>query len=157
MLDKTLIHQVAEQALSGTDCYVVQVSVTPSNQVTVEIDSDTLVDIDRCADLTRAIEAHFDREAEDYDLEVGSAGLTAPLRLRRQFQKYLDKSIEVLTDDGRKLTGTLTSLDPEGPGFTMQTMQKVKHPDAKRPVIEAVDHHLQADRCKYVRYHIDFK
>ena len=57
-------------------------NITPDNRITVEIDSPTGVDIDECVRLTRAIESRFDRDADDYELEVGSAGLTAPFHAR---------------------------------------------------------------------------
>ena len=50
------------------------VSVDKSNRIVVEIDSDTIVDIDECVRLTRAVEAEFDRDVEDYELEIGSVG-----------------------------------------------------------------------------------
>ena len=75
MIDKNEIQQIAEKELEGTDCFVVEVTVAPDNRINVEIDSDTGVDIDTCARITRAIEARYDRDVEDYELEVGSAGL----------------------------------------------------------------------------------
>ncbi len=106
MIDKELIGGIVEKALEGTDNFLVEVKVTPDNSVTVEIDSMTGVDIDTCARLTREIESQVDREVEDYELEVGSAGLTSPLKVRRQYEKNIGNELEVLTKDGRKLTGT---------------------------------------------------
>ena len=69
----------------------------------VEIDSDTSVDIDECIRLNRLVESEFDRDEEDYELEIGSAGLTSPLRVERQYHKNEGNEVEVLTADGRKL------------------------------------------------------
>ena len=157
MIDKNEIQQIAEKELEGTDCFVVEVTVAPDNRINVEIDSDTGVDIDTCARITRAIEARYDRDVEDYELEVGSAGLTAPLKIRRQYEKNIGNDVEVLTHDGRKLTGRLTAVSDDGTSFTIEIERKVKEPGKKKPVIVAEPETLETAGCKYVRYSINFK
>ena len=113
------------------------------------------VSIDDCANLTRAIESHFDREKEDYELEVGSAGLTSPFKVKRQYEKYLDEEVEVLTNDGRKLKGTLKSVDEET--FTIGIAKKVKPEGAKRPIEVIEDETINYNETKYTKYLIQFK
>lgn len=115
--------------------FLVGLTVSPQNEIVVEIDSDQSVDIDRCAELTRAIEAEFPREKEDYELEVGSAGLTSPLRLPRQFAKHRGHDLQVDTRDGRRLKGLLVDSDQEG--ITLEWTRKVKVEGKKKPVMEA--------------------
>ena len=78
MIDKTALAAFIEERLEGSDLFLVDLSISGQNEIRVEIDSDTSVDIDRCVDLTREIESAFDRDVEDYELEVGSSGLTTP-------------------------------------------------------------------------------
>ena len=144
-----------------TDLFLVDISVTPDNNITVEVDSATGVDIDACAAITRAVEAVFDRDAEDYALEVGSAGLTAPMKVRGQYDKNLGNDVEILTRDGRKLRGTLVEVAPGETGdtdvdFTIETSVKVKAPGAKRPVVKAEPVKLNSNDCKYVKYDLKF-
>lgn len=157
MIDKSIIHSIVEEQLEGTDGFLVDVSVSPTNVVTVEIDSTTGVDIDTCARLTRAIEEKVDRDVEDYELEVGSAGLTSPFKVGRQYEKNIGNEIEVLTRDGRKLTGTLQSYCPEPESFTMTVKEKVKEPGKKRPVIVDKELTLNVADTKHVKYLINFK
>ncbi len=157
MIDKTLISSIVEEQLAGTDCFPVEVKVSPSNVITVEIDSMSGVDIDTCARLTRAIEEKVDRDVEDYELEVGSAGLTSPFKVARQYEKNIGNEIEVLTRDGRKLSGVLQSLSPEADAFTMTIKEKVKEPGKKRPVIVDTPVELKIADTKSVRYQINFK
>lgn len=157
MIDKTLIEETVNKALEGTDCFLVEVSETPDNRITVEIDSDTGVDIDTCARITRAIEAAADRDVEDYELEVGSAGLTSPLKVKRQYEKNIGNDMEVLTRDGRKMTGVMESVSPDGATFTLAVTRKVKEPGEKRPVMKTEAIELAVADCKYVRYSIKFK
>ena len=157
MIDKTLISSIVEEQLAGTDGFLVDVSVSPANVITVEIDSMTGVDIDTCARLTRAIEEKVDRDVEDYELEVGSAGLTSPFKVVRQYEKNIGNEIEVLTRDGRKLSGTLQTLSDDGESFTMTIKEKVKEPGKKRPVIVDTPVELKIADTKSVRYQINFK
>lgn len=157
MIDKDTIRTIVEEALTNTDAFPVDVTVTPSNEVTVEIDSMTGVDIDTCARLTRLIEERVDRDIEDYQLEVGSAGLTAPFKVARQYEKNIGNEIEVLTRDGRKLTGVLVELNPDATAFTMTIKEKVKEPGKKRPVIVDKPVTLNIADTKTVKYLINFK
>ena len=157
MIDKQLMSRIVERTLEETDCFLVEINIAPDNRITVEIDSDTGVDIDICARITREIEAEFDRDTEDYELEVGSAGLTSPLKIKRQFDKNVGNEMEVLTRDGRKLTGVMTAVSPDGSTFVIEIENKVKEHGKKRPVIVAEPVELAVADCKYVRYSINFK
>lgn len=155
MIDKEKIQQIVTDAIAGSDIFIVEIRVTPDNAVTVELDSTKGLDIDTCARITRAIEAGVDRDVEDYDLEVGSAGLTAPFKVPAQYTKNIGNDIEVLTRDGRKMTGLLTAVD--GTDFTIEVTRKVKEPGAKRPVTVAEPVTLSMDNVKRANYLIDFK
>lgn len=157
MIDKTDVSRIVERVLEGTDCFLVETTVSPDNRVVVEIDSDTGVDIDMCARITREIHAEVNPDVEDYELEVGSAGLTAPFKVRRQYEKNIGNEVEVLTRDGRKLSGELTSVNADGTAFTIAVPKKVKEPGQKRPVTVNEEIELAVDNCKYVTYKINFK
>lgn len=154
MIEKEAVKAVLEKAIEGTDLFVVDVSVDKSNRIVVEIDSDTVVDIDECVRLTRAVEAEFDRDVEDYELEIGSVGLTTPLTMPRQYAKYIGKDVEILTKDGKKLKGELRGCDDEG--FVVAISKKVKPEGAKRPVIVAEDNVFKYEEIKYTKYLIEF-
>ena len=75
MIDCKKIEEIATRRLEGTELFVVSCTATPSNEVELLIDSDTSVAIDACVALSRAIEAEFDRDVEDFGLTVASAGI----------------------------------------------------------------------------------
>lgn len=156
MIDKQKLTDTIQQAINGTDTFLVDVRVSPANEIVVEIDSPEGVDIDTCAALTRRIEEVFDRDIEDYELEVGSAGLTAPMRVHGQFLKNLGNPVEVLTRDGRKLHGTLTAVSDDASQFTIATDVKVKEPGAKRPVVQQQELTFNTADVKYCVYEIKF-
>lgn len=154
MLDKKKLEDFIQSKLENTDCFLTELSVTPDNRVTVEIDSDTGVDLDFCVSLNRSIEEEFPSDVEDYELEVGSAGLTSPLKLPRQYQKYLGEKLEVWTKEGKKVEGELKEADDEG--FTLLTSVKVKREEEKRPVIETVETRYSYSDVRKAVYLLEF-
>lgn len=154
MIEAKAIRDFLERELEGSDLYLVDVKVNPGNLIEVEIDSDNPVSIEECEKLTREIEKEFDRDKEDYTLEVGSAGITSPFKVRRQYQKYIGQEVETLTKEGKKLSGLLKSAGEND--FTISVKEKVKKPDQKRPVIEEVDHTFGYDEVKYTKYILKF-
>jgi ribosome maturation factor RimP len=68
------------------------------------------VTIEQCATLSRAIESNLDRETEDFELEVSSAGLGQPFKVVQQYYKNVGKEIEVDLNDGSKMKGILEEV-----------------------------------------------
>lgn len=132
MIDKTALEQVINEALEGTKMFLVTLKVSKDNVIDVALDSDEDITIDDCVAVNDAVLAAFDRDAgEDYELTVGSYGITSPLILPRQYRKNIGFEVEVLTADGRKLKGILADADNEG--FTLTTTVKRKLEGKKRP------------------------
>lgn len=154
MIDREKLTAVIEEGMQGTDLFLVDITISRDNNIVVEIDSDTRVDIDQCVELSRRVESRFNRDEEDYELEIGSAGLTSPLRVERQYRKNIGGEVEVLTIDGRKLRGTLTAADSEG--FVVEVTSRVKAPGAKRPVEQTDEIRFNYNEIKYTKYIIQF-
>lgn len=154
MIDKQQLTLAVEEAIAGTDIFIVDITVGKDNNITVEIDSPQALDIDTCARITRAIEERFDRDAEDYELEVGSAGLTAPFKVRRQFIKNIGNDVEVVTRDGRKFSGRLVEVGEND--FTVEVTRKEKAEGQKRPQLVTRPETVAMDNAKSVKYLIKF-
>ena len=155
MIDKKEIEAFVEEGLTGSDCFVVDVQVKPDNVIVVEIDNEEGVDIDRCVALHRFLESKLDRDVEDYELEVGSAGITAPFKVLGQYKKNIGKEVELLTKNGMKLSGILKSADSEK--FVVTITKKVKSETSKRKVEVEEDLAFGYDEVKYTKYLIRFK
>lgn len=153
-LNSQTLKEFVEKNIADTDCFVTEVKISPNGDILVEIDSDTRVDIDYVADLSRKIEEEFAPAIDDFNLEVGSAGLTSPLRMPRQFAKNIGNDVEVLGCDGKKYHGTLTAADDNG--FTIETEEKVRHEGAKKPVKEIVSRTFGYADAKSVVYDLKF-
>lgn len=154
MIDKIAIKKFVEDYVADTDYFFVDITVSKNNEIVVEIDSYEGVDIDYCVALTRAIEGEFNRDEEDYELEVGSAGLTSPFKVIEQYKKNIGNEVEVLTKEGKKLKGTLDQVSEDE--FTVMVSEKVKKEGEKRPVIEDVEYKFKYNQVKYTKYFLQF-
>ena len=144
MIEKDVISQLVEEKLASSGNYLVDVVIKPGNLIIIEIDNDEGVCIDDCAELSRYVEGHLDRDVEDFELEVGSAGITSPFKVLRQYVK-----------SGTKLTGVLKSADENGVVVTVE--KQVKPEGAKRKVTVREDQSYTFDEIKYTKYLIRFK
>lgn len=157
MIEKNKVEAIVDKAIEGTDAFAVSVSVSPSNDIVVELDSPTGVDLDFCAHVSDLINAAFDRDDEDYSLEVGTSSLSAPFKVAGQYEKHIGDDVDILTKNGRKFTARLTAVDAAARTFTVEVTRKVKEPGQKRPVMVTEPETLGFDDCKSVAYHFDFK
>jgi ribosome maturation factor RimP len=113
MIKKEQIVKLTEECLEGTNRFIVKISVGKDNQINVYIDGDEGVTIDHCVELSRYIEKNLDREVEDYELKVSTAGVDHPFVNLRQYFKNIGKPIEILLEDGSKKQGILQAADAE--------------------------------------------
>ena len=155
MIDKNVVTRIVDGWLEGKDYFLVDVTVTPDDKIVVEIDHAEGVWIDDCVELSRYIESKLDREEEDYELEVGSAGIGQPFKVLQQYLIHIGQEVEVMTKGGQKLTGVLKHADEEK--FTVSVQKKVKMEGAKRPKLVEEDETFTYEQIKYTKYLISFK
>ena len=155
MIDKNVVKKLVEEWLQDKEYFLVSVEISPDNRIVVEIDHADGVWIEDCVVLSRYIEERLSRNEEDYELEVGSAGLGQPFKVPQQYINFVGKEVEVLDADGVKVKGILKAVD--GNDFTVGVEEKVKVEGKKRPVKQEVDHVYQMDKVKYTKYLISFK
>ena len=156
MIDKQQVIGIAEQWLKSKEGYfLVDVDITPDNRIVVEIDQAEGVWIDDCVELSRFIESALDRDVEDYELEVGSAGIGQPFKVLQQYINHIGQEVEVLPKSGAKLKGILESANENG--FVLKTTQKQKVEGSKRPKNVEVEMPFGYDDVKYVKYVISLK
>jgi len=150
MIDKKVVQNLVEEWLKDNDYFLVDVSVSADDKIVVEIDHADGVWIDDCVELSKFIEDHLNRDEEDYELEVGSAGLGQPFKVPQQYINHVGDDVEVLSPEGKKVKGVLKSVNE--PEFTVTTIQKVKNEGDKRPHNEEIDLSFNMNEVKYVKY-----
>ena len=150
MILKDNVRDIVLEYIKDTDYQLIDLTIGNDNRIVVEVDNYDGVDVDFCAKLTRHIENNLNRDIEDYELEVGSSGLTSPFKTLMQYQKNVGNNIEVLTRDGRKLFGQLVEAEPEH--FSIDIEQKVKVEGKKRKETQIQTLTFGYDEVKYARY-----
>ncbi len=155
MIQKGKIHQIVSEKLDGSDIYLVDVTVSADNHISVEIDAKEGISIDFCAELSRYIETQLDREIEDFELEVGTPGLGQPFKVLQQYQKFAGKEVEVLTVEGKKMSGILLAADEDGLSLEISYLTKPEGAKRKIEVTENID--FTYNQVKYTKYIIRFK
>lgn len=156
MVEKNKLVDFINNKLQGyEDTFLVDVIFNPNNNIVVEIDSMSGVSIDKCIELSKALSEEFGETLDDYDFEVGSAGLTSPFKIKAQYLKNIDNDVEVLTNDGKKLKGLLTEVNEED--FTITISKRVKVEGKKRPVDIEEPLKLKYNEVKYTKYLMQFK
>ena len=154
MISKAKDTEIVNEWLATKEYFLVDVSVSADNCVSVEIDHAEGVWIEDCVLLSKHIEANLDREEEDYELEVGSAGIGQPFKVLQQYINHIDKEVEVLARDGKKYRGILTRAEENQ--FTIIVKVKEKPEGAKRPIMVDKEYTWKYDEVKYTKYLINF-
>ena len=155
MIDRNIVSGIVNEWLEDKEYFLVDVSVSPDDKIVVEIDHAEGVWIDDCVELSRFIESKLDREEEDYELEVGSAGIGQPFKVLQQYLIHIGKEVEVLTREGKKLEGVLKEANEEN--FTLTIQKKVKPEGSKRKIEVEEDLQFAYNEVKYTKYLIRFK
>ncbi len=155
MIDTERIKAIIEEQFQGTDLFLVGIKQNTANEIEITVDSDTSVDIDTCASLTRKINEAFDREEEDFSLTVMSAGIGQPLVLPRQYMKMIGKEVEVVLKDGTKITATLKDFADDT--LLLSYTEKVAVEGKKRKVTTEVERSISRSDIKTTKEYLSFK
>lgn len=155
MIDKNIVKTLVKEWLKDNEYFLVDVMQTSDDRIVVEIDHADGVWIEDCADLSRFLQEKLGEELDDYELEVGSAGLGQPFKVAQQYLNHVGKTVEVLTSDGKKVQGVLTKVD--GDKFTVTVKEKQRIEGKKRPEMVDVDKEFSMDEVKSTKYLLAFK
>ena len=157
MIDKNVVKTVVEEWLQDKEYFLVDIEVSTDDRIVVEIDHADGVWIEDCVSLSRFIEEHLNRDEEDYELEVGSAGIGQPFKVVQQYRNHIGKEVEVMQQDGKKLQGILKEVSEDGTQFTVTIMEKQHIEGKKRPELVEVDKLFAMNDVKYCKYLLAFK
>lgn len=154
MIDRQQVIDLTNEWLADKEYFLVDVVISKDDKITVEIDHAEGVWIEDCAELSRYIENGLSRETEDYELEVGSAGIGQPFKVLRQYINHIGKEVEVLAKDGKKYRGIMARADEAEFAVTIQVKEKPE--GAKRPVLVDKEYAWRYEDVKYTKYLIKF-
>lgn len=148
------VKELVEEKIVNTDLFIVDIKVDAVNNISVFLDAPEGFDVQYCVDISRHIEQAYDRDVEDFALEVSSPGIGYPFKVFNQYKKAINRTIEVLFNDGKKLEGVL--LEAESDSFLLEYEAKEKPEGAKRPKMVVKQQKVKYDETKSVKETIKF-
>jgi ribosome maturation factor RimP len=153
MIEKGFIQKLAENGLPE-GLFLVDVSVSKSNVISVFVDGKDGVNIDQCVALSRYIESNLDRDSEDFELQVSSAGLGQPFKVVQQYYKHVGQKVEVVDKDGQKATGILAKVTESG--IMLVASKKVQAEGSKKKLVVEEEEFFSFDNIKTAKAIISF-
>jgi ribosome maturation factor RimP len=154
MIKKELIEKLASSDLSE-EYFIVSITIKKGNIIEVLIDGDNGVTIQKCIDVSRSIENNLDREEEDFELSVSSAGISKPFKVYRQYTKNIGKKVEINTIDNKPISGILKSVDEKGFDLEVITLERLEKKKKKVEVVKT--HRFEFEAKPEVKNIISFK
>ncbi|WP_167614320.1 ribosome assembly cofactor RimP [Maribellus sediminis] len=154
MIAITTIEKLVRERLDEK-MFIVEISVSKSNAIRVYVDGFDGITIEQCIAISRNVEHNLDREEEDFELEVSSPGLTESFKVLEQYIKYTGREIEVLPEEGEKLTGLLKVADENG--IVLETSKREKVEGHKKKQLVVKDYKFKYNEIKSAKAVISFK
>lgn len=155
MVDAKMIRTKLEEKLEGSENYLVDIRVSGANDILIELDNDNNISIADCIDISRYVEHELlDREQEDFQLEVTSAGLDKPFRVLRQYQKNIGRDVKVVYNEGGGIEGLLKEVSEEA--IVLETKHKERVEGRKKKVWVTEAHNISFDKIKETKVVITF-
>ena len=154
MINTETVIKLVEEKLDEK-MFIVEVTVSKSNVINVFVDSFDGMTIDKCIEISRHIEHNLDREAEDFELQVSSPGLTENFKVKPQYFKYQGREIELVDIEDNKLKGLLKKADNEGVVVETTVKEKVEGQNKKQTVVR--EYELNYNEIKSAKAVITFK
>ena len=158
MISKKNVAALIKERMAELDngLFIVHLNVSESGIINVEIDKyEGNVSMKDCMSVSRNVEHNLDREDEDFELHVSSAGLDRGLRVLPQYTKNIGRQVKVKLHEGGSVEGELTAASHEQ--ITVQTARKEKIEGKKKKETIIEDHTFTMDKIKETKIVISFK
>ena len=105
--------------------------------------------------VSRNVEHNLDREQQDFEISVSSAGLDQGLRVFAQYKKNVGREVKVKLKEGGKLEGKMIAATPEE--ITIQTTRKERIEGKKKKETIIEDHVINMENVAETKIVISFK
>ena len=151
MISKYRVKELALEKIVELDCFLVDVKVSSTNEITVLFDKDGGVGIKECLSISRHIEGNLDRDIEDYQLTVCSPGIDKEFVVKEQYLKNIGREVKIKTDQRDVIKGKLKSYSDKNVVVETSKRQKKK----KELLIKTIT--IPTEKIKETKLIIKFK
>ncbi len=159
MISKKRVAELVKERIEELDngLFIVSLSISPSSVIHVELDKyEGNVSVDDCIRVSRNVEHNLDREEQDFELSVSSAGLDKGLRVFPQYKKNIGRNVKVKLKEGEgKIEGKMIDATPEQIVVQTERKERIEGKKKKETIIE--DHVLKMEDIRETKIVISFK
>ncbi len=147
------VRAAIEPAVTSHDLELESVSLKAAGRrtvITVVVDADGGVDLDRVADASRGISDILDEQPDTFDgpfvLEVTSPGVDRPLTAPQHWRRARTRLVQITLTEGGEVLGRISDSDDESATIVHAdgTVQVVPFTDVRRAIVQ-VEFAAQAD------------
>ena len=149
---KEVIEKEINTYFENTDLFLVDIKVLTNGKIEVFADGKINITIDECAKISKHIHQFLEENNlmnDNLSLDVSSPGMDEPLKVATQFQKQLNKKVDVVLKSGLKITGELISAN--------EKEIVVKETIIIKKIENIEEHTFSFDEIKSVKKHFNFK
>ncbi|GAA4207616.1 ribosome assembly cofactor RimP [Pedobacter jeongneungensis] len=134
-VEKRVAALVEEKIADRPELFLVEVKMLPNNKLIIHVDGDEGISIQDCVAISRHVGFHLEEENaidQAYNLEVSSPGVGEPLKLIRQYNKNIGRTVSIKLKEGLKKEGKLLAVTEND----LQIEESVKEKGKKAVAIE---------------------
>lgn len=155
MINLKDVKKIVALKLEGTEIFLVDISVTKTNVIHIYVDSPKGVTIKECVDISRAVESSYDRDIEDFELQVSTPGLDTPFKVKEQYQKNVGKEVQIVIEGEKPFKAML--LEAKDDSIVVETSQKLKLEGKKKKELVVEQREIEKKNIKEIKVIISFK
>lgn len=145
---------LAQQAVKDEGAFLVDLKVGSDNKISISADHPEGITLEKLERISRGIDAHFDREVEDFGIEVSSPGLGNPFLVNEQYEASIGRPVKVTTKDGDVIKGDLMNF--EGNHVTLTWKERVPKEVGKGKMVVKREERISLEDIKETRLEIRF-
>jgi ribosome maturation factor RimP len=158
MISKSKVEKLIAERIAEHDpnLFVVELKISSSNVISVELDKmNGNVSVEDCIKVSRNIEHNLDREKEDFELNVSSAGLDKGFRVLAQYRKNVGREVKVKLNEGGSVQGVLKQADNDRIVVETTRKEKIEGKKKKETIVEDIQ--IPMGNVKDAKVVISFK
>ena len=134
-VEKRVAALVEEKIADRPELFLVEVKMLPNNKLIIHVDGDEGISIQDCVAISRHVGFHLEEEnaiEQAYNLEVSSPGVGEPLKLIRQYNKNIGRTVSIKLKEGLKKEGKLLAVTENN----LQIEESVKEKGKKAVAVQ---------------------
>lgn len=154
MIDRDLVHKLADEAIAAKGAFLVELKISESDQIMLFVDHFDGIKLEDLTRISRYIQKPLDEDELEYTIEVSSPGMGQAFKVEKQYEKSIGRSVVVTTFDGQQQIGILKNLDAD----TISLSFTERVPKEKGKGKETVERIVKIDRkeIKEIKLEIRF-